>query len=105
MKEKLEQVRVLNAISPFNQLWTTRWITLYGNGHNVKYFDSFEDKDISKEMKRFIGNTNIARNIYRIQANEWIMYGYFCIVFIYFMIKGKISLDYTNLFSPNECEK
>ena len=33
------------------------------------------------------------------------MYGYFCIVFIYFMIKGKISLDYTNLFSPNECEK
>ena len=30
---------------------------------------------------------------------------YFCIGFIYFMLKGKILLDYTNLFSPNDYEK
>ena len=33
------------------------------------------------------------------------MCGYFCIGFINFMSKGKILLDYTNSFSPNENEK
>ena len=30
---------------------------------------------------------------------------YFCIGFVYFMLKGKNLLDYTNLFSPNEYER
>ena len=30
---------------------------------------------------------------------------YFCIGFIDFMLKGKILLDYTNLFFPNEYKK
>ena len=30
------------------------------------------------------------------------MCGYFCIVFIDFMLKGKSLLDYTHLFSPND---
>ena len=29
------------------------------------------------------------------------MCGYFCIEFINYMLKGKILLNYTNLFSPN----
>ena len=29
---------------------------------------------------------------------------YFCIGFIYFMLKGKILVDYANLFSPNDYE-
>ena len=33
------------------------------------------------------------------------MCGYFCIGFIDLMLKGKSLLDYTNLFSPNDCEK
>ena len=33
------------------------------------------------------------------------MSGYFRIGFIDFILKGKILLDYTNLFSPNEYEK
>ena len=33
------------------------------------------------------------------------MSGYFCVGFIHFMLKGKILLDYTNLFSPNDYEK
>ena len=32
------------------------------------------------------------------------MYGYFCIGFVDFMLKGKNLLNYTNLFSPNEYE-
>ena len=30
------------------------------------------------------------------------MYGYFCIKFINYMLKGKTLFDYTNLFSPND---
>ena len=32
------------------------------------------------------------------------MYGYFCIGFIGFIMKGKSLLEYTNLFSPKKYE-
>ena len=49
-----------------------------------------------------IYSKNIVTNIYRIQAYNSIMFGYFCIGFIDFMLKGKSLLEYTHLFSPNE---
>ena len=33
------------------------------------------------------------------------MCGYFCMGFIEFMLKGKILLDYSTLFSPKKYEK
>ena len=75
------------------------------NDENVTYFDSFGVEHVSKEIKKFIRNKNITTNIYRIQAYDSIMCGYFCIGFIDFMLKGKSLLDYTNLFSPNDYEK
>ena len=33
------------------------------------------------------------------------MCGFFCIGFIDFMLKSRSLLEYTNLFSSNECEK
>ena len=75
------------------------------NAKNVKYFDSFWVEHIPKEIRKFIGNKNIITNIYRIQAYDSIMCGYFCIGFIDFMLKGKSLLDYTNVFSPNEYKK
>ena len=68
-------------------------------------FDSFGVEHIPKEIKKFIGNKNMTTNIYRIQAYDSIMCGYFCIGFIDFMLKGKSLLEYTNLFSPNEYKK
>ena len=56
-------------------------------------------------MKKFIGNRNIKANIYRVQANKSVMYGYFCIGFIDFMLAGKTLIDYTNLFSPYDFNK
>ena len=47
----------------------------------------------------------ILTHIYRIQAYDSIMYGYFCTGFIDFMLKGKILLEYMNLFFPNEYKK
>ena len=41
-------------------------------------------------------------NIFRIQAYDSIMCGYFFIGFIDFMLAGKKLTDYTNLFSPHD---
>ena len=72
------------------------------NAENVKYFDSFGVENIPKEIKKFIGNKNAKTNVYRIQAYDSIMCGYFCIGLIDFMLKSKSLLEYTNLFSPYE---
>ena len=71
----------------------THWIALYVNAENVTHFDSFGVEHIQKEIKKFIGNKNITRNIYRIKAYDSIMCGYFCIGFIDFTLKGKSLLD------------
>ena len=39
------------------------------------------------------------------QAHNSIMCGYFCIIFIDFMLKGKSLVDYTNFLSPDNYEK
>ena len=44
-------------------------------------------------------------NIFRIQAYDSIMCGYFCIGFINFMLAGKTLTDFTNLFSPFDFDK
>ena len=38
--------------------------------------------------------------MFRIQANDSIMRGYFCIGFIDFMLSDKTLIDFTSLFSP-----
>ena len=68
-------------------------------------FDSFGIEHIPKEINKFIGNSDITGNIFRIQAYDSIMCGYFCVEFINYMLKGKALLDYTNLFSPNNFKK
>ena len=75
------------------------------NNNDVTYFDSFGVEHIPKEIKTFINNKNIKTNIFRIQAYDSVMCGYFCIGFIDFMFKGKTLIEYTNLFSPNNFEK
>ena len=66
------------------------WVSLWVNNSNkVTYFDSFGVELIPKEIKNFIKNNNIKTNIFRIQAYDSIMCGYFCIGFINYMLKGK----------------
>ena len=74
------------------------------NANNIVYFDSFGVQHIPKEIKTFIGN-KYYKKIYRIQAYDSIICGYFCIGFIDFLLKGKSLLGYTNLLSPNDYEK
>ena len=93
----------------------THWVALYVQGTSVydvyvnnkivTYFDSFGVEHIPKEIMKFINRKEIITNIYRIQAYDSIMCGYFCIGFINFMFNGKSLTDYTNLFSPNDFKK
>ena len=83
----------------------THWIALYVKINVVTYFDSFGAEHIPKEIKTFIKNRNIKTNIFRIQAYDSIMCGYFCIAFIDFMLKGKSLTEYTNHFSLNDFKK
>ena len=94
----------------------THWIALFIKTNEVIYSDSFGIEHIPKEINKFIGNSmtkssslernkKVKANIFRIQAYDSIMCGYFCIEFINYMLKGKTLLDYTNLFSPNDFKK
>ena len=83
----------------------THWIELYVNSETVAYFDSFGVEHIPKGIKKVINNKNIIANIFRIQAYDSVMCGYFYIGFINFMFKGNSLTDFTNLFSPNSLKK
>ena len=78
---------------------------MYASNNSGTYFDSFGVEHISKEIKTFINKSTIVTNIFRIQANDSIICGYFCIGFIDFMLAGKTLTDFTNLFSPNNFKK
>ena len=83
----------------------THWIFLFVKTNEVIYFDSFGIEHIPKEINKLIVNKKIKANIFRIQAYDSIMCGYFCIEFINYMLKVKTLLNYTNLFSPNDFKK
>ena len=83
----------------------THWVALYVHNDDVTYFDSFGVEHIPKEIQTFINNKNITTNIFRIQAYDSVMCGYFCIGVIDFILAGKMLTEFTNLFSPNNFKK
>ena len=78
---------------------------IYEKKNEVIYFDRFGVEYIPKEIMNKIGNKNIKSNICRIQDNNSIMGGYFCILFIDYMLNNKTLTDFTNLFSPYDFKK
>ena len=72
----------------------THWIALFCKKSEIFYFDSFGVEHIPEEIKEFIRNKNIKANIFRVQENNSVMCGYFCIGFIDFMLAGKIYDDF-----------
>ena len=83
----------------------THWIALYVKNNETIYFDSFGVEHILKEIKKIIRKKDIKTNIFRIEAYNSIMCGYFCIGFIDFIFSGKTFIDFTGLFSPYDFEK
>ena len=83
----------------------TYWIALFCNRNEILYFDSFGVEHVLEEIKKFIWNKNIKADIFRVQANDSVMCGYFCMGFIDFMLAGEKLTHYTNLFSPHDFKK
>ena len=69
------------------------------------YLDSFGIEYIPQEVLNKIKDKSITHNIFRIQDNESIMCGFYCIAFIEYMLAGKTLLDHTNLFSQIDYKK
>ena len=57
----------------------THWIALYVNNKTVTYFDSFGVEHTPKEIKKIINDKNVTSKIFRMQAYDSVMCGYFCI--------------------------
>ena len=81
----------------------THWIALFCNRNEIVYFDSFAVEHVPEEINKFVENKTIA-TIFRVQAKNSVMCGYFCIEFIDFMLAGKKLTDYS-LFSPFDFKK
>ena len=75
----------------------THWIALYLKNNDITYFDSFGVEHIPKEIKAFINrpsssalqNRNIKTNIFRIQAYDSIMCGYFVLDLLILCLKAR----------------
>ena len=75
------------------------WIALFFNWSEIVFFNSFGAEHILEEIKEFVRNKNITATIFRVQTNDSIMFGYFCVWF-------KILLVcFTSLFSPYNFKK
>ena len=115
-----EKFGLYDSDLPIKQVFKIHSITVViksliekNNANEAFFFDSFGKEHIPKEINKLINNDmtkpsslkRIKSNIFRIQAYDSIMCGYFCIEFINYMVKGKTLLDHTNLFSPNNFKK
>ena len=67
----------------------THWIDLFCNKNEIVYFDSLGVEHVPEEIKEFTGSKNIKANIFRVQANNSVLCGYFCIGFTNCMLAGK----------------
>ena len=83
----------------------THWIALFCNRNEIVYFDSFGVEHVPEEIKESVENKKIIANIFRLEANDSVMCGYFCIRFIDFTLAGKKLTDFTNMFSAHDFER
>ena len=51
----------------------THWISLHVNNKTVTYFDNFGVEHIPKQIKKFINNTNIIVNIFKVLGHDSVM--------------------------------
>ena len=86
---KIKDGAYIINLDEYSDLGTHR-VVLYVNDKTAIYLNSFGD---------------IIAYVFRIQAHNSIMCGYFRIVFIDFMSNDNSLTDFTNPFSPNDFKK
>ena len=62
------------------------------------YYDSFGTEYTPQEILTKIRRETFTHKIFRIQLHDSMIAGYFCIVFIEYMLQGKSSLNFTDSF-------
>ena len=62
----------------------------------------FGTEYILQEVLNKTRDKSITRNIFSTQDNDSVMCGFYCIVFIKFILAGRTLLHYSNLFFPNK---
>ena len=75
---------------------------MFSDKNTAIYFDSFGTEHVPQEISNKMKDELINRNIFKIPADDFIMYRFYYIIFPEYMIAGKTLLYYTNLFSPND---
>ena len=86
----------------------THWVSLFIDRNATAYLDPFEIEHISQEALKKIKDKSITHNIFRIQDNDSIMCGFYCMTFIEYMVEVKTLLGYflvifsSLLFSLND---
>ena len=60
----------------------THCISLFADRNTAVYFDTFGLEYIPQEVLNNIKDKSITHNIFRIQNNDSIMWGFYCIAFI-----------------------
>ena len=89
LQDKIKDEAYVINIDEYSDIGT-HWIAFYSLNNDVIYFDSFEVKHISKEVKTFIGNKNIETKIFRIQVYDSVICTYFCFGFIDFKLQERL---------------
>ena len=79
-------MRNLDEYSDIETLWVSLWAN---NSNNVAYFNSFGVEHIPNEIKTFINSENIITNIFRIQAYDSIICGYFVLDLLILCLKER----------------
>ena len=77
----------------------THWIIFSVLNNNAIYFDSFGVEQIPKDIRCFTGTKNMQTNIFRIQAYDSIMCGYFCIGFLLHACRQNFDSLYQSVFA------
>ena len=68
----------------------THWVSLVIDRINAVQFGSFEIEYIPQEPLSKIQDKSINHNIFRIQSDDSIMCGFYCIALIEYMLAGKV---------------
>ena len=72
----------------------THWVALFCNRSEIVYFDSFGVENVPDEIREFVRNKNMTATIFRVQANNSVMRGYFCFVslILCLLVKNRLIL-------------
>ena len=83
----------------------THWIAFYVVNNNVTCSERFGIEHIEKKKKKnwktYCKKKKVLTNIYRIQAYDSVIYGYFSVGVIDITLKGRSLTGFTIIVSPN----